>query len=512
MVLHFAYFNPGNGVDTMMRQSKLAERIWQKWQAYTIKKKIMTFTAVVFLIILLSILFNILIVKYSMVDFNNILNENYKCNHFVHSIEKETELFRKYTKNPEEETKLLLEKAMEDTNEAVYNLTFEYRQLGELRYAYTWAVRSSYEIYVKNRDLFLNCLENQDNYIEKLYEIYDMQSYLEKYGNALMDETIAASSTVYREKVSTLIILPGIVLFFGILLMVCMAGVAKAMNRAIVVPVMKLMDTSKKIAANEFLIEDIEVENKDELGELVQAFNKMKYATREYIVAMEEKRATLDMLHNEEVQRLEAERRSETMRLEALKNQINPHFLFNTLNVIGGMAMLENAETTGQMIKALSSLFRYNLQSSETETSLARELNILRDYMYIQKMRFGDRIDYEIECLVDEEKTMVPTFILQPLAENAVIHGLAHKEEGGKIDICIRESEEKLIICVKDTGVGINKENLKAIKEKLEEDYSFSNIGLGNIYRRIKLAYPGSSMDIQSIENRGTLIEIVIPK
>jgi len=227
---------------------------------------------------------------------------------------------------------------------------------------------------------------------------------------------------------------------------------------------------------------------------------------------MEENRETLGRLHDEEVQRLEAERRLETMQLEALKNQINPHFLFNTLNVIGGMAMLENAETTNQMIKALSSLFRYNLQSADTETSLMRELKIVHDYMYIQQMRFGDRISYEIECLVDEEQTKVPTLTFQPLVENAVIHGLSRKEEGGMVYIRIWEEDSDLKISVKDTGVGMEPEALDAVKARLNEEYGYSNIGIGNVYRRVKLAYPNSSMDISSMENKGTTIEITIRK
>lgn len=488
------------------------EKIKQRWQAYTIKKKILTFTGVVFLIISISFLLDVFIIKFSMTDFNGILDENDKCNNFVQSMEREAEYFEQYIRDANEDTKMELDCAMQETEKAVRQLTYDYTKIGEMRYAYTGAIRSSYEVYVKHRDSFLNGPENQDNYLEKLYTAYDMQTYLQKYGSILLDETIAAGSVVYREKVPTLMILPWIVIVVGIILMVCMMELAKAMNRSIVVPVMKLVETSKRIAANDFSIEDVEVENQDELGELVHAFNKMKFSTSEYIIAMEERRETLDMLHNEELQRLEVERRLEAMQLEALKNQINPHFLFNTLNVIGGMAMLENAVTTEQMIKALSSLFRYNLQNSEAETSLLRELKIVRDYMYIQKMRFGDRIDYEIQCLVDEEETKVPTFTFQPLVENAVIHGLGPKEEGGRITICIWEAEEDLKISVSDTGVGMSEAVLEKVKEKIGEDYSHSNIGIGNVYRRIKLAYPSSDMDIRSKENEGTEIEITIRK
>jgi len=508
----FPIYNQEIKENRTMKRGSFLERMRLRWQTFTIKNKILAFTGIVFLIISMSVLFNILIVKFSMVDFSHILSENYKCNNFVQAIETEIDLFEDYTKDPDEENGRILEEAIAKTKEAVYELTFEYSELGEVRYAYTWEIRSSYEVYAKHRDELLNGPEDQENYIDRLYEVYDMQAYLQKYGNALMDETIAASSEVYQEKVPAFIILPWIVIGAAFLLIICMTWLSKAMNHAIVVPVMKLVDTSKKIAANEFQIEDVEVENKDELGELVQAFNKMKYSTREYIAAMEENRETLGRLHDEEVQRLEAERRLETMQLEALKNQINPHFLFNTLNVIGGMAMLENAETTNQMIKALSSLFRYNLQSADTETSLMRELKIVHDYMYIQQMRFGDRISYEIECMVDEEQTKVPTLTFQPLVENAIIHGVSKKEEGGKVYIRIWEEDAELKISVKDTGIGMNTEALEKVKARLNEKYGYSNIGIGNVYRRMKLAYPDSSMDISSVENEGTTIEITIRK
>ena len=177
------------------------------------------------------------------------------------------------------------------------------------------------------------------------------------------------------------------------------------------------------------LPEDVQVQNEDELGELVHAFNKMKYATGEYIMALEEKRKTLDLLHEEELEKLETEKRLEMIKLELLKSQINPHFLFNTLNVISGMARLEEAQTTEKMILALSSLFRYNLKTPEQFVLLAKELNVAADYMYLQQMRFGDRITYRKDCSVDADKVIVPAFTFQPLVENAMKHGIDYMEE-----------------------------------------------------------------------------------
>ena len=106
-------------------------------------------------------------------------------------------------------------------------------------------------------------------------------------------------------------------------------------------------------------------------------------------------------------------------RLELLKSQINPHFLFNTLNMIACMAKLEEAVTTERMISSMSSLFRYNLKTSEQIVTLARELKVVQDYMYIQQMRFGSRILYSCDLKVDAEQAMIPAFTLQPVVENA---------------------------------------------------------------------------------------------
>lgn len=276
------------------------------------------------------------------------------------------------------------------------------------------------------------------------------------------------------------------------------------------------MSSSKKIADNDFYTEDIRVENQDELGELVRAFNKMKFATGEYITALEEKRKTLDLLHSEELEKLAVENQLEIMKLELLKSQVNPHFLFNTLNVISGMANLEDAPTTEKMIKALSSLFRYNLKTSDFEVPLARELKVVEDYMYLQQMRFGERIGYDINSCVDNERVIVPAFTFQPLVENCIIHGLSQKEEGGKIRIRIFRKNNRLYIYIGDTGHGMETQELELLRENLrkhkEQDEGRTGIGLGNIYRRVYAMYQDGEMEIYSKINAGMVVKIVIPQ
>lgn len=490
----------------------MREKIRRTWQSLTIRKKIGTFTGTVWLIIFLSVIFDIWVVKFSLVDFNGILQDNAKSSELVQALEEESSLFESYIKSPDEEKSELLGNAIERTREAVYEQPFQYGEIGERRYAKTWSIRNSYEIYCEKRDEILRMKEKAPGYIGMLYEVYDMQGYLQEYARTLMNYTIEDGNDIYQTRVPGLVSVPLAVILFGLVLLCGMLELAALMNRTIISPVMELVKASQKIAANDFFVEDVRVQNKDELGELVRAFNKMKYATGEYILALEEKRKTLDLLHEEEMEKLEAEKRLEMIKLELLKNQINPHFLFNTLNVIGGMANLEDADTTEKMIKALSSLFRYNLKTPEAEVALAKELKVVADYMYLQQMRFGGRISYEMDCLVNEELVMVPTFTFQPLVENAIIHGLSPKEEGGRIRIRIWEKEGLLRITVGDNGIGMDEGELEALRNqlRLEEDGQMG-IGLGNVCKRVRAMYQESRVEVYSKKGAGTVIAMELP-
>ncbi len=493
----------------------MRRRFGQLWQALTIKKKILIFTGAVFVVCLLSVIFNIWVVRFSLVDFNRILEQNTHSINLVQALETESGYFKDYVQRQGGVTEEMLAEAMEQTKEAVYTMPFDYSDIGEERYVRTWAMRSSYEVYVEKRTEFLALGKENEHYISDLYRIYEMQEYLLLYARNLMTDTLEVSGVEYKEKIPGLLGVPTMVIGFGIVLLFVVIKLAQLMNNAIIVPVMKLVGASKSIAENDFYIEDVQVENEDELGELVHAFNKMKYATGEYITALEEKRTTLDLLHAEEMEKLKVQRRLETIRLDLLKSQVNPHFLFNTLNVIGGMANIEEAETTEKMIKALSSLFRYNLKTDDIIVPLVRELKVVEDYMYLQQMRFGERISYDIICEADKDRVLVPAFTFQPLAENAIIHGLSRKEEGGKLRIRIKLRQDDLYIAIGDTGKGMKKDELIALREKLKEqetEEGHRGIGLGNIYRRVNAMYQDGKVEIYSKENVGTVVVVVIPQ
>lgn len=484
----------------------------KNWSKLTIKQKISAFIGGLFFVVFLSISFDMLIAKTSLIDFNTILDENVKSVQLVRALETENEVFRQYIKEPSDENAESLKRAVQNTKWALEDINVNYSQEYEDRYVKISAIKNSYEVYESKRDSFLRQGERDVDYIKSLYAIYDVQDYILKYANELMGETLADGAAAYERKLPRLVGLPVVLSIANIFLLICMIKFARLMNRSILVPVTKLAQAASKASGNMFDVPDVEVYNQDEIGKLVQMFNHMKDAARENILFAEEKRLAQIKLHEEALEKIEVEKRLESMKLELLKSQINPHFLFNTLNVIAGMANLEEAATTEKMISALSNLFRYNLRTHDVEIPLVRELKAVEDYMYLQQMRFGSRISYETDIRIDEN-VLVPAFTFQPLVENAILHGASGKEENTRIRIRIWENNAYINIAVIDSGAGIEREELKALRKRVAmEDYKHNGIGVGNIYKRITSMYEGSTFNIFSIYHKGTLVKICIPK
>ena len=295
--------------------------------------------------------------------------------------------------------------------------------------------------------------------------------------------------------------------------MIIAIWLTKILSNSVAKPIVSLAASTRKIAANDFDEPDLIIENKDEMGELVTAFNVMKHSTKGYIATMKENNKMQELLHKEELERSEMEKQLGSARLELLKSQINPHFLFNTLNMIACTAKLEDAVDTEKMILSLGNLFRYNLKTREQTVTLDRELKIVNDYMYLQKMRFGSRIKYRLSLETDAADVIIPSLSLQPLVENAVVHGLSKKETGGILHIRIWKKDRMLILSVADTGLGMSQERCEEVAAAMKEHRTAKiGIGLGNIYKRVHMMYQKGDLRIYSREGKGTVIQLMIPQ
>lgn len=483
------------------------------WLTISIKKKIGIFAAMVILIMALSATFSICIMNFSLGGFNTILNDNSRCHDFQEALDLEIESFADYIRDATPDTRDQYVLSCVRTERCLRSLPFDYARIGTERYARTWSILNGYETYQAYRDELAETQVRESDFVERLYRVYKMQEYLQTYARRLVQVTLKEGNDSYQEKVPVFYNMPYLILAISAVFMGFVMFLTKILSNALVSPAVLLAQCARKIAKNDFTGEDPSVENRDEMGELVRAFNKMKRSTKGYIDTLKENHRMSELLHREESERVEMEKQLSGARLELLKSQINPHFLFNTLNMIACMAKLEEAVTTERMISSMSSLFRYNLKTSEQIVTLARELKVVQDYMYIQQMRFGSRILYSCDLKVDAEQAMIPAFTLQPVVENAMVHGLSKKEQGGRVHVRIWEQGNRLVISVADTGLGMSEERLAEVTEAMKERRtSRIGIGLGNIYKRIHMMYKQGEFRIASIEGRGTVIQMFIPQ
>ena len=153
------------------------------------------------------------------------------------------------------------------------------------------------------------------------------------------------------------------------------------------------------------------------------------------------------------------------------------------------------------------------MRTVEQEVYLEQELEVVDDYIYIQQMRFDNRIQYRKRIQVDEKVVKIPSFTLQPIVENAFIHGLSSMEQGGKVELHVWMEDMDLIVSIIDNGAGMSRERLEKVRQDLElgEDLT-RGIGIGNISRRIHMLYETGKFEIDSKENQGTVVKITIPQ
>lgn len=210
--------------------------------------------------------------------------------------------------------------------------------------------------------------------------------------------------------------------------------------------------------------------------------------------------------------------------IATLQGQINPHFLYNSLECIRGQALIQGAAEIADTTQALSKFFRYSISSKSDVVTLKEELDNVINYMKIQQYRFKDRFNLAIKYDKDEERILnaqLPKLTLQPIVENAIEHGFEQKSSDAMIKIEIIDTKKNLNIIVSDNGRGMNVETLNSLLGEMENERSDKSsekegthigIAMNNVNRRIKLFYGEEyGLFITSIENIGTDVEIHIP-
>ncbi len=280
-------------------------------------------------------------------------------------------------------------------------------------------------------------------------------------------------------------------ILFGLLVI---AGISWIISVLVSRPVLRLEASMASVEQGNF-DSVMDVRGDREVERLSAAFNKMV--------------AKIKALMGEIVHEQEEKRKSE---LKALQMQIHPHFLYNTLESVIWMAENRKNEEVVTMVSALSKLFRISLYKGMDSIPVEQELAHVRNYLIIQKMRYRDRIAYEIEADESAKKCLTIKLILQPIVENAIYHGIKDLGDAGLIRISAAVDVGRLVFKVSDNGVGMSEDTARHIFDKSFVAKSGSGVGVKNVHERIRLHYgPEYGIAIESEEGVGTTVTLTLP-
>ena len=251
---------------------------------------------------------------------------------------------------------------------------------------------------------------------------------------------------------------------------------------------------------------DVRLNNNDELYVIAERFNSMTARVQALMNALKKK--------NEEI-RIVAENRKHA-EIVALEAQINPHFLYNTLESINWRAIDHGEEEISDMLGILGSLLRYSVSNIDMEVYLQAEICWLEKYVFLQRDRFHNSFDCVYHITEEAMEFPIYKMLLQPMIENIILHGFENVKEGGLIEvIAFVRDDGKLQISMKDNGGGMTGDKLQQIREQIHGSGALSSksIGISNVVHRLKIYYQDdASIDINSTLHVGTEVIIVIPR
>ena len=348
----------------------------------------------------------------------------------------------------------------------------------------------------------------------------DSYNYLTSQIRELNKLRLQQNASRYNENQKRIILTNMLSILFFLIVSILIFFVLYLTITSIMEPLVEISDVSHKIAKGDFDIPLFNRDSNDEIGNLCKAFDRMIISIREYIDTIWEKaRIEADLKEKEvEMQSLYTD-----AQLRALQNQINPHFLFNTLNTGAQLAMMENADKTCYFIEQVADFFRYNIQQQSRTASIDEELGLIDNFVYIMKVRFGSRLDFTKEIPEGSFPQQIPSMTLQPLVENCIKHGL--KKSKGKVRLCLQRTDGFIIISVSDNGDGMPEKTRQAVfeavasgtsrlaPEVLDDNSTHNGTGLISVFLRLQLQFHRNDLfDIQDGENgKGTKFIIKVP-
>jgi two-component system, sensor histidine kinase YesM len=278
-------------------------------------------------------------------------------------------------------------------------------------------------------------------------------------------------------------------------------------------PMHRLSQTAEELSKGNFAVEDIHVDAVAEVSNVVETFNRMKKDISQYIGEIQKQKTIEQEYLNEKLRNMKMEQLLKRMELYTMQAQMNPHFLFNTINTGVQLAIMEDADKTAEFMENLADFFRHNIRERQLFVPLKHEVEGLRSYFYILNIRFPKSLKLALEVPDDiDQEIQVPAMILQPLVENSVIHAFKGVERMGSIVVSISMEGQLLRFSVRDNGIGMEQEMVETLLQHTVrlEQYRSKVMGLENVIQRLHFFYPDNKRVVEIRSVPGELTEVII--
>ena len=344
--------------------------------------------------------------------------------------------------------------------------------------------------------------------------------YINDYIYQLNRLQFSQNSQRYQFLLSAMGVLEGISLSIMVLVFLIALFLVIVMIRSMIRPLTLLSDAAALVAQGHFDVSLPTPSSPDEIGIVTQTFGQMLSSIRAYI---ERQRSSMEAQARMKERELSMEANLKEAQLKFLQAQINPHFLFNSLNAGAQLAMMEDAESTGIFLEKMAEFFRYNLKKIDGVATLEEEIGLVDNYIYILNVRFAGDITYEKKIEEELPPITMPGMILQPLVENAINHGIRDRLVEGIICLTAEREERGILVTVTDNGKGMTREELQHVQqtivsaESAEDDPGEKTHGNGvalvNVANRLRLFYNREDLlHIYSAgRGEGTEAEVLLP-
>lgn len=358
-----------------------------------------------------------------------------------------------------------------------------------------------------NRSIMFSEDQEMEGSTIEFNEANRISMYISEMTLTILDRELKTYNRFYRDIINQSEELKKLGIWLLLLITVVLLLATYWFSLSITRPIHQLTKAANELSQGSFS-RRIEVKSNDEIAFLAKTFDEMRININDLILEIQQKAQLEHELQQSKLLLKESQ-------LRTLQSQINPHFLFNTLNTLSKRAYLDGAEETSDLLVSVAGLLRYNLKRVDRSVTLLEEMVVLNQYMEIQKARFTDRLyfnsDIDESCLY----VKIPGLTLQPIIENAVIHAIEPEEDGGTIWFRIKQDGPWIIIEIEDNGKGMSQEKIEALLQGhiVPKEGHSTGIGFQNVVKRLYLFYGIEDLvSIESNEGQGTKVVIQIPK